>query len=190
MDNRIATDGYAFHAVTGTALPFDEAAFDVVVSNHVLEHVGRDDEQRQHLREVKRVLAPRGVAYLAIPNRWRLIEPHYRLPALSVLPRPFRSPYLRLTGRGRVYDCEPLAIWTVERLVREAGFRSVRLGAQALRATLELERPSSWATRLVRRLPEAAVRPFEPILPTLIFRLEPVTGRRESAARESSSAGS
>jgi SAM-dependent methyltransferase len=38
------------------------------------------------LDEVWRVLKPGGLAYLACPNRYSLVEPHYRLPFLSWFP--------------------------------------------------------------------------------------------------------
>ena len=61
-DQRRTNDGYRFKAVTGTALPFEDDAFDVVLSNHVIEHVGDRSAQLHHLREVGRVLAPGGVS--------------------------------------------------------------------------------------------------------------------------------
>ena len=36
----------------------------------------------KHLREIRRVLRRDGLAYLAVPNRWALVEPHYRLALL------------------------------------------------------------------------------------------------------------
>lgn len=45
-------------------MPFEDAAFDVVIANHVLEHV---DDDRLALSEVRRVLRPGGVAILQTP---------------------------------------------------------------------------------------------------------------------------
>jgi SAM-dependent methyltransferase len=172
VDTRVVTDGYAFQLVDGTALPFPEEMFDVVLSNHVIEHVGQVAAQRAHLDEVHRVLKPSGVAYLAVPNRWRLIEPHYRLPALSLWPRPWRTPYLRLLRGGDEYDIEPLEAGTIEGMLATAGFRASRQGVQAIRLTLDLERGESLLARAVRRIPDRALRPLEPLLPTLTYRLE------------------
>src|SRR3546814_13212696 len=77
------------------------------LSNHVIEHVGNADAQRHHLVEIRRVLAPDGVVYFAAPNRWRLVEPHFRLPFLSWLPHPASDRYLRLMCRGIHYDFHP-----------------------------------------------------------------------------------
>lgn len=46
------------------ALPFDDERFDVVIANHVLEHV---DDDLAAFREVHRVLRPGGFAVLQVP---------------------------------------------------------------------------------------------------------------------------
>src|SRR5512142_2563718 len=115
-DQRQVVDGYRFTRVETTALPFESRSFDVVISNHVIEHVGDRGAQLHHLHEIRRVLRPEGRVYLAVPNRWMLVEPHYRVPLLSWLPRAWRTPYLRMTGRGHIYDCEPLRRFEVEDL--------------------------------------------------------------------------
>lgn len=52
-----------------TALPFEPADFDLVVCNHVLEHVPDDSLA---MRELRRVLAPNGLAILQVPLAQRL----------------------------------------------------------------------------------------------------------------------
>lgn len=47
-----------------TALPFEDGALDIIVCNHVLEHVPDD---RSAMREFRRVLGPRGWAILQSP---------------------------------------------------------------------------------------------------------------------------
>ena len=107
VDERQATEGYQFRLVSGTQLPFPEASFDIVVSNHVLEHVGDDDDQARSLAEVVRVLAPGGLCYLAVPNRWSLVEPHYRLPFLSWFGQSLADRYVRSLRKGDWYDVNP-----------------------------------------------------------------------------------
>ena len=53
--------------VTGTALPFADASFDVVMSFDVFEHIPDSDA---HLREVRRVLRPGGAYLMQTPNKW------------------------------------------------------------------------------------------------------------------------
>lgn len=169
VDNRLVDAGYNFTLVQDTKLPFPDQSFDVVLSNHVIEHVGDEAQQRDHLAEVRRVLRSDGRGYLAVPNRWMLREPHYQLVFLSWLPRAWRSPYLRLAGKGDFYDCEPLQMRQLERFLESSGFRHQNRGVEALRVTFEIERADSWATSLLRRIPDAALKPFARIIPTHIY---------------------
>lgn len=169
VDSRLVHAGYHFALVADTALPFADDSFDVVLSNHVIEHVGDENQQRRHLAELRRVLRPDGVGYLAVPNRWMLTEPHYKLAFLSWLPRSWRSPYLRMAGRGDYYDCEPLQMGQLERFLADSGFVHVNRGVAALRATFEIERPQSRVTPLLRWLPDAALQPFRRLIPTHIY---------------------
>lgn len=175
-DTRQIRDGYRFAQVHDVTLPFPDGHFDVVISNHVIEHVGDDAAQRAHLAELRRVLKPNGVGYLAMPSRWQLVEPHYRLAFLSWLPAAWRTPYLRWRRRGDEYDCRPLSVRTLEPLLTEAGFRFKQQHGRALRVTFELERPRAWLYRAVlKRLPDAVYARLRRAFPTLIYVLKPVT---------------
>jgi SAM-dependent methyltransferase len=181
VDNRLVREGFRYHAVTGTALPFADASFDVVLSNHVIEHVGGEPEQLAHLAELKRVLRADGVGYLAVPNRWMLVEPHFRLPLLSWLPRPLRDPYVRLAGKGTHYDCEPLRLPQLERMLAASGLPARNLCIEALRTMVRIEPGTSWLARFVAALPESLLRPVRWLIPTLIYRFE--RGTQESSPR-------
>jgi SAM-dependent methyltransferase len=171
-DNRVVTDGYRFQKVSSTDLPFEDKTFDVVLTNHVIEHVGDERAQHAHLAELYRVLRPDGIGYIAVPNRWMLVEPHFRLPFLSWWPRSWRTPYLRMLGKGAIYDCEPLEMRQLEQLLANAGFQYRNLCIEAWRATLEIERPESTTTRMLRRVPDAVLLPLRQIIPTLIYRFK------------------
>lgn len=171
-DNRVEREGYHFQLVTDATLPFATGSFDVVVSNYVIEHVASDEEQALHLREIERVLAPSGVAYLGLPNRWRLVEPHFRLPLLSWFPRALSDRYVRLAGRGTRYDCLPLSLSQARSLLDGAHLRGEDITLRALRETLEVEHAGSIATRIVQRLvPDWLLRLGMPIMPVYIFLL-------------------
>lgn len=171
-DSRVVRDGFEFSLVEGTALPFDDECFDVVLSNHVFEHVGDDAAQANHLRELFRVLVPGGVGYLAVPNRWMLVEPHFRVPLLSWWPESWRSAWLKLWGKGAFYDCRPPSRASLEGLLRATGFASEQLHASALRATFEIERPDARVWRsFLRHVPDSAYWLFAGVFPTLIYRL-------------------
>lgn len=169
-DVRRLEDGYRFTRVEGVELPFADGAFDVVVSNHVIEHVGDIAAQSRHLRELGRVLRPDGVGYLAVPNRWMLVEPHYKLAFLSWLPRRLRSPYLAWRRGIEHYDCEPLSTPALEQLLARAGWTYEAVGIEAVRVMRELE-PGSRGLALFDGLPGWAKRGLQPWLPTLIYRL-------------------
>lgn len=171
-DSRLAADGYRFHRVSDTRLPFADGVFDVVLTNHVIEHVGDEQAQRTHLAELHRVLRRDGVGYLAVPNRWMLTEPHYRLKFLSWWPHAWRTPYLRLMRKGTFYDCEPLEMRQLERMLVDTGFRYRNLCVQAWRITFDIERPDSLSTRILRKIPDTPLMVLRRIIPTLIYRIE------------------
>lgn len=171
-DIREVQEGYRFIKVEGVDLPFDDRSFDLVITNHVIEHVGGYANQLLHLREIHRVMDVGGSGYLAVPNRWMLVEPHYRLVFLSWLPRRLRTPYLRLFGRGTHYDCELLQMRQLERMLAETGFASRNLCVEAVHAMSTLEARVSLGLRAASLLPDAWLHALAPIIPTLIYRLE------------------
>ena len=61
----------ADHTFDITAIPFSDESFDVVLCNHVLEHVGDD---RLAMRELLRVLKPSGTLYSMHPVFFDLEE--------------------------------------------------------------------------------------------------------------------
>lgn len=175
-DTRLVTDGYAFRLVDSTALPFGDESFDVVLTNHVIEHVGDREQQAEHLAEIRRVLRPGGVVYLAVPNRWMLIEPHYRLAFLSWMPHGLRTPWLKLWRKGSYYDCEPLQLGELEALARHAGFHPVNQSTRAFRMTLAIEGANGFLASLVSLLPDRLIDRLQRIIPTHIYVLRPSTG--------------
>jgi ubiquinone/menaquinone biosynthesis C-methylase UbiE len=170
-DSRVVTDGYRYQQVHGTRLPYADQSFDVVLTNHVIEHVGDEQAQRAHLAELRRMLRVDGVGYIAVPNRWMLLEPHYKLIFLSWLPHAWRTPYLRAMHKGEVYDCEPLQMGQLERMLTDAGFRYRNLCIDALRTTFEIEHPQSATTSILRGIPDGLLVPWCRIIPTLIYRI-------------------
>jgi hypothetical protein len=82
----------------GRQLPFRDAAFDVVFSNSVIEHVGDAASQERFAREVARV----GRSYwVQTPNRWFPVEQHLLTPLVHWLPRRWQRAILR---RGTVWE--------------------------------------------------------------------------------------
>jgi SAM-dependent methyltransferase len=172
VDNRLVRDAFFFELVSGTSLPFPDQAFDVVLSNHVIEHVGNHGPQLEHLREIRRVMRRDGIGYLAVPNRWMLVEPDYKLAFLSWLPHAWRSSYLRMRRGVAFYGCEPLNLPQARHLFACSGLGIENIAVAALRETLALEYArDAWLRRLFELLPDRLIEAFGPLIPTLIFRL-------------------
>ncbi len=103
------------HFAAGDAMQLQHASdsFDVVVCSHVYEHV---PDASKMFAEINRVLKPGGFCYFSGNNRVMLMEPHYKLPFLSLLPRPLAHQYMRLTGRGDYYHEQHVSYWALKRL--------------------------------------------------------------------------
>jgi SAM-dependent methyltransferase len=94
---RRGRDAGGRHAVAmAEALPFRDAAFDVVICLSTLEHVA---DVETSLREMVRVLRPGGVLFLYAPSGWACYESHYKLAWVPWSPRFLARMYLRLRGR-------------------------------------------------------------------------------------------
>ncbi len=100
IDNSFIRERERMVVADATRLPVADDAFDFIILNHVYEHV---PDQAALFDEVARVLTPGAVAYMSAGNRLAIIEPHYRLPFLSWLPKPLADRYVRWTRRGSGY---------------------------------------------------------------------------------------
>jgi SAM-dependent methyltransferase len=169
-DLRTEKDGYSFKLVEGTALPFGDDEFDRVVSNHTIEHVGDRAAQLDHLREIARVMTADGLAYLATPTRWALVEPHFKVPMLSWLPPKWRTKALRLSRRGKVYDIDPRTRPELLALVEEAGLSAADVTMKALRVMEAVEKPGL-VTRLAAKAPDRVLDSLRGGAPTMVFLL-------------------
>ena len=158
VDERTDQD-FAFQVIQSEALPFEDESFDVVISNHVIEHT---NDQSLHLQEIARVLRPGGVCYLAAPNRYALLEPHFRLPLLSWLSPTFRDRYVRIAGKGERYDVQPVTNRLLRSLATNAGLSIMELSSAVAICELGKYLPAN--------LNLAAVC-LRPVYPTFVFLL-------------------
>jgi SAM-dependent methyltransferase len=156
-------DGASFVCADGEQLPFPQDSVDVVVFNHIYEHVVDADAV---MREIVRILAPEGVAYLGLGNKWGIIEPHYGLPFLSWLPPAMADRYVSGTGRADAYH------------ERFRGERRLRKMTSALTVwdytTTVLAEPARFSAedvvpRPLARLPLASWKIVRPLVPTFIW---------------------
>lgn len=84
-----------------TCLPIKDKSVDLVMCNHLYEHISGQDK---FAKELSRILVLDGIVYLTVGNKFQIMEPHYRLPFLSWLPLPLANWYLRISSRGKDYS--------------------------------------------------------------------------------------
>jgi 2-polyprenyl-3-methyl-5-hydroxy-6-metoxy-1,4-benzoquinol methylase len=113
--NRFKKRTVNFFVSDSMNLPFNSNHFDVVICAQVYEHV---PDPVQMINEIHRVLKPGGVCYFAAGNRLRLIEPHYKLPFLSIIPRKLAHKYMQLTGKGESYYEKHFSYWGLKQLTK------------------------------------------------------------------------
>lgn len=141
-------------------LPVPDGSLDFAVANHLYEHV---EDQPLFFRELRRVLAEGGEAYVSAGNRLAVVEPHYRLPFLSWMPRPLADLYLRVTGRGSTYRGIRFRTYgTLRSMMERAGLRVRDETERAIDDLLEETWGRRWVPlwRLFARLPELFRRPL------------------------------
>lgn len=146
-------------------LPFRSGVFDVMLCNHVYEHVPNSELL---LNEVFRVLKRDGFCYFAAGNKYSLIEGHYHLPFLSWIPKSFANFYLRFLRKGTMYYENHLSLPGIKRLTRNFYVTDYtlkiisepeRFGAE------DMIKPAS----IVRKIPKSFIKLLMPLIPTYIF---------------------
>lgn len=164
-------DHVEFILAPGSAIPLPSGSVDIVIFNHIYEHV---PDPPAVMAEIRRVLRDEGVVYLGLGNRLGVIEPHYKLPFLSWLPRGMADRYVRLTGRADSYYetfqtrgglrrlCRNLHVWdyTYPVLLQPERFAADDLVPGRLRGA-----------------PLGFWRAISPIIPTFIWVGSPASGQ-------------
>jgi ubiquinone/menaquinone biosynthesis C-methylase UbiE len=105
-----------FLAADSMMLPFHNNSIDVIVCNHIYEHVPYADRM---MDEIYRVLKEEGFCYFSAGNKYMIIEGHYGLPFLSWVSKRVAHLYLRITGKGHFYYEEHRSLGGLKRLVRK-----------------------------------------------------------------------
>jgi len=95
---------------------FSSGSFDVVTCTHIYEHV---PDSNRLMKEIHRILRKGGICHFTAQNRMSIMEPHYGLPLLSVIPKPLAHWYLRILGRGKLYYENHLTLAGLRKLVAD-----------------------------------------------------------------------
>jgi SAM-dependent methyltransferase len=152
-----------FICTSAESIPLPDGSLDVVVLNHIYEHVV---DARAVVREIHRLLKPDGVAYLGLGNKYQIVEPHYGLPLLSWLPHNIADVYIKLSGRAPEY---------YERHESRAGLKNLLRGFHVYDYTVPIVRnPQLFGSddqvgTFASRLPVHVVQALTPLVPTYVW---------------------
>jgi 2-polyprenyl-3-methyl-5-hydroxy-6-metoxy-1,4-benzoquinol methylase len=164
VENQIA-EGYRhlfeFKISKSAMIPCADRSFDVVISNHVVEHM---PDQGIHLSEISRVLRAGGVCYFATPNWSFPIEPHYKIPLIHYLPGGLFHGVLKILGRYRE-ELYLLSHGEMLSLLRKNRFVVKEY------TTIVLKNPERYflGMRFTKYLPASVLQLFARISPTNLF---------------------
>ena len=146
-------------------LPFADKSIDLIICNHVYEHV--PDAERL-FSEIYRVLTAEGVCYFGAASRLTLIEPHYNLVFLSWLPKYLAHFYMRLAGKGEFYYENLRTYWGIKKLISNFTITDY--------TTRIIKDPDAFAARdlipknsLIEKIPFFIWKLFYWVLPGYIF---------------------
>jgi SAM-dependent methyltransferase len=124
----------------GEALPFPDGSFGFANVSEVIEHV---EEPEKVARELFRVLASAGAAYVSVPNRFGFKDQHFHMYFVNWLPRAWADAYISLfgkhkdyqsaAGRQRLASMHYMTYGGAKRLFSRAGFRVEDLRERKLR---------------------------------------------------------
>lgn len=169
-DERVKKEGYKFQSVKTAELPFKDESFDVVISNHVVEHI---PQQQVHVEEALRVLKSGGVLYLATPNKYWLTDPHYKLYFISWMPRKLSNKYLKkFKGDDQEWDIYPASHSMVKKFAKDSKVN------KAVPIVLKMDIPKEqvgnlyYIKKVLSKLPTSLLKPVQYISPTLVYMIE------------------
>jgi ubiquinone/menaquinone biosynthesis C-methylase UbiE len=114
----------------GEKMPFDNNSFDFINMAEVIEHV---ESPLSVLKEVHRVLKPNARAYMSVPNRFGIYDPHFHLYFVNWLPRSLCNLYIsffkkhknyesKTTGHQNLREMHYYTRGQISRLVKSLGF--------------------------------------------------------------------
>ena len=103
-----------YSSADSMALPLRDNSIDVVVCNHIYEHV---PQANQMMDEIYRVFKEGRFCYFSAGNKYAIMEGHSHLPMLSWFPKPLAHLYLKFTGKGNFYNEQHFSLRELRQLV-------------------------------------------------------------------------
>lgn len=147
------------------ALPFRDAAFDLITASMVAEHL---EQPQRVFAEVARVAAPGARFIVFTPNKW-----NYAMIVARFTPHRFHVAYKRLTyflnrGEWKSFEDDVFPTWyrantisALRKLAQQAGLREVRISRHGLAHSFGFVKPLYILSLLFERLID------RPVLETL-----------------------
>ena len=114
--SREAVSNVQFRTGDAMNIPVESGSVDIVICNHVLEHV---PNQQRLFKEIGRVLKINGICYLSVGNKYTIMEPHYHIPFLSWSPRRVADFLVRALGKGECYYERLPSYRALQKLVKD-----------------------------------------------------------------------
>ena len=163
VDTRQANKDFSFSLCT-EALPFKNNSFDVVISNHVIEHV---QDQQLHISEIKRVLKKDGLLYFATPNKLWPFEVHYRIYFLHYLPHKL---FMATLKKLNLYEenIKLLNLTDIKSLLKKSQLKSYS-GEIIKNPSNYLMKTPQWLEKILNKIPIKVLNRTTFIHPTFIF---------------------
>lgn len=126
----------------GESLPFPAELFGFVNMSELIEHV---QDPHRVLSEVYRVLKTGGMAYMSVPNRFGIWDPHAHVYFVNWLPRAYANTYLKLfnkqkddsrvdeVGMQRLETMHYYTLSAITRLCNSLGFDVIDIREQKIK---------------------------------------------------------
>ena len=138
----VKNEKFSFITCTDENIPIESDSIDIVIYNHVIEHVRN---QLLHLKEIHRILRHSGICYFSAPNRFFPKDSHSNLWFFHYMPVPLYMKYLRKINRYTGYTNLPTYLKQRD-LCKKANFKIKEYTAEILR------RPFDFHMRDIRPL--------------------------------------